>query len=179
MMETRLILLTVMWLSGSTKSPPPSHSAPGSPSQATGGGREADTRPAQKHEHLENMKTELQKALASLAPSICIKTTWEHDPYCRDIRQDCEGMEDEDPDDWQAWQSEVSASAIINGEEVSASAYLGGTWEKATDHPETSNPDISGYEPDMTVGALTGLLQLAPSLSDEITAAVAHIESLS
>lgn len=87
-------------------------------------------------------------------------------------------MEDEDPDDWQAWQSEVSASAIINGEEVSASAYLGGTWEKATDHPETSNPDISGYEPDMTAEALGELLTLAPTLSDEITAAVAHIDAL-
>lgn len=87
-------------------------------------------------------------------------------------------MEDEDPDDWQAWRSEVSASAIINGGEVSASAYLGGTWEKATDHPETSNPDISGYEPDMTAEALDELLTLAPTLSDEITAALAHIDAL-
>lgn len=125
------------------------------------------------------MKTALQKTLATLAPSICIRTTWEHDPYCRDIRQDCDGMNDENPGDWQAWRSEVSATAIIDGDEVSASAYLGGTWEKATDHPETSNPDISGYEPDMTAEALGELLTLAPTLSDEITAALAHIESLS
>lgn len=124
------------------------------------------------------MKTALQKTLATLAPSICIRTTWEHDPYCRDIRKDCAGMEDENPDDWQAWRSEVSATAIIDGDEVSASAYLGGTWEKATDHPETSNPDISGYESQMTAEALDELLTLAPTLSDEITAAVAHIDAL-
>lgn len=124
------------------------------------------------------MKTALQKALATIAPSICIKTTWEHDPDCRDIRKDCNGMEDEDPDDWQAWQSEVSASAIIDGEMVTASAYLGGTWEKAGDHPETSNPDISGYEPGMTAEALDELLTLAPAYSAEIQAALAHIDAL-
>lgn len=87
-------------------------------------------------------------------------------------------MEDEDPDDWQAWQSEVSASAIIDGEMVTASAYLGGTWEKAGDHPETSNPDISGYEPGMTAEALDELLTLAPAYSAEIQAALAHIDAL-
>lgn len=121
------------------------------------------------------MKTKLQTALATLAPSISIKTTWTHDPDCRDIRKHCDGMDDENPEDWQAWQSEVSASAIVNGELVSSSAYLGGTWEKAGDNPHESNPDISGYESDMTAEALTELLTLAPAYSAEIQAAIAHI----
>jgi hypothetical protein len=103
-------------------------------------------------------KTDLQKKLATIAPYVSIWTIWEHDEECRDIRKDCDGMDDEDPNDWQAWQSEVRATVIHDGEEVSASAYLGGTWEKAGDIPEESNPDISGYEPDMTREALEELL---------------------
>jgi len=123
------------------------------------------------------MKTKLQATLATIAPSISIQTEWSHDSDLRDIRKDCDGMDDENPEDWQAWQSEVSASAIVNGEIVSASAYLGGTWEKAGDNPHESNPDISGYEPQMTAEALTELLTLAPAYSAEINAALAHIAS--
>jgi len=123
------------------------------------------------------MKTKLQATLATIAPSISIQTEWSHDSDLRDIRKDCDGMDDENPEGWQAWQSEVSASAIVNGEIVSASAYLGGTWEKAGDNPHESNPDISGYEPQMTAEALTELLTLAPAYSGEIHAAIAHINS--
>jgi hypothetical protein len=60
---------------------------------------------------------------------------------------------------------------------------LGGTWEKAGDIPEESNPDISGYEPQMTIEALEELaVQIekkggSQSLSTQITAAIAHIET--
>ena len=100
-----------------------------------------------------------------------------------DIRKDCDGFEDENPADWQAWQSEIRATAILDGEEVSGCAYLGGTWEKAGDIPEESNPDISGYEPQMTIEALEELaVQIekkggSQSLSAQITAAIAHIET--
>jgi len=124
------------------------------------------------------MKTKLQAALASIAPSISIQTEWSHDQDTHpDIRKSCDGFDDENPDDWQAWQSEVCTSVIANGELVSASAYLGGTWEKAGDSPHESNPDISGYEPQMTAEALTELLTLAPAYSAEINAALAHIAS--
>mgnify|MGYP003556210305 CR=1 FL=1 len=120
-------------------------------------------------------KTELQKALAAIAPSICIRTIWEHDEDCRDIRKDVCDMEDEDPDDWQAWQSNVKAVAIVNGEEIEGNAYLGGTWEKAGDVPEESNPEISGYENQMTVEALEELFvspAIQPSLAAEIGLAI-------
>lgn len=125
------------------------------------------------------MKTALQKALAAIAPSIAIRTKWEHDPDLRDIRKDCDGMDDEDPDDWQAWQSEVRATAIVNGEEITGSAYMGGTWEKSDDHPETSNPEISGYENQMTVEALEDLARQGEgeNLANEIEAAIAHCKA--
>lgn len=90
--------------------------------------------------------------------------------------------DDENPEDWQAWQSEVRASAICDGEEVTGSAYLGGTWEKTGNVPEESNPEISGYEPQMTAEALEELQKLLPAseetLHAQISAALAHISSL-
>ena len=109
------------------------------------------------------MKTSLQITLAAIAPSLLIRTHWEHDPDLHDIRKDCDGFDDEDPDNWQAWQSEVRASAIHDGDELTGSAYLGGTWEQADEVPEESNPTISGYEPQMTLEAIEELAgQLPP-----------------
>lgn len=122
------------------------------------------------------MKTALQKHLATLAPSISIVTLWEHDPDLYDIRKDCDGFDDENPEDWQAWQSEIRATAICGGEEITGSAYLGGTWEKAGDDPAVSNPEISGYEMQMTREALEelrdGLPVEAVLLGDEIARAL-------
>ena len=133
------------------------------------------------------MKTQLQKHLQTLAPSVSIETHWEHDPYLYDIRKDCDGFDDENPDDWQAWQSEVRVTAIIDGEEISGSAYLGGTWEKAGDVPEESNPEISGYENQMTVEALEDLVNTVTAkggtfprpelLTHEISGAIAYCKA--
>ena len=124
------------------------------------------------------MKTELQKELAKICPSISISTIWEHDPEHMDIRDDCDGFDDEDPDDWQAWQSNVRAVAIVDGEEIEGNAYLGGTWEKADDVPEESNPTISGYEPSMTKEALEELIGKDDELDREIEKGIAHIKDL-
>lgn len=111
------------------------------------------------------MKTALQKQLTKVAPSLHIQTLWEHDPDHYDIRNECDGFDGEDPDDWQAWQSEVRATCIYDGEEITGSAYLGGTWEKSGDDPAASNSDISGYEPQMTVEALEELAKNLPIVS--------------
>ena len=129
------------------------------------------------------MKTALQKQLAKVAPSLCIQTLWEHDPDHYDIRKDCDGFDDEDPDDWQAWQSEVRATCIYDGEEITGSAYLGGTWEKAGDDPAESNPEISGYEPQMAVEALEELAKNLPIVSaarlqSEIQSALSFLATL-
>ena len=100
-------------------------------------------------------------ALAIHAPALAFKTIWEHDPFCEcDWREmtgpgDC--FEGEDRDDWQPWQSEVQVSAIVAGELLTGSGYLGGTWEKAGDDPAESNPDISGYWWDKASEALDEL----------------------
>lgn len=100
------------------------------------------------------MKTELQKRLALVAPSISIVTRWEYDPDSGPVSKECDGFTAEEDDDWQAWQSEICATAILESEEISGSAYLGGTFEKAGDNPAESNPEISGYENQMTQEAL-------------------------
>lgn len=100
---------------------------------------------------------EIIHELNKLAPDITFETEWEPDLCCQDIRQDCQGFDDEDPDNWQAWQSEVRATCIQDGKKVSVSTYLGGTWEKAGDDPQESNPDISGYLPQLLEEAATEL----------------------
>ncbi len=102
-------------------------------------------------------RTKLQKALATIAPWISIRTIWEHDNDCGPISKECDGFKKSDDHKWQAWQSNVCATAIVNGEEFEGNAYLGGTFEKAGDIPEESNPTISGYENQMTVEALEEL----------------------
>ena len=126
------------------------------------------------------MKTELQKALSKIAPHVYIRTIWEYDCDMIDIRKHCCGMDDEDPSDWQAWQSNVQAVAIIEGEEIEGNAYLGGTWEKASDVPEESNPEISGYERQMTVEALRELGEqiTEPIIASQIINAIRHCESI-
>ena len=127
------------------------------------------------------MKTELQKHLATIAPSVALYTIWEHDADLYDIRTDCDGMDDEDPDDWQAWQSEVRATAIADGEEITGSAYLGGTWERAGDNPAESNPEISGYELQMTSEALEELRNALPAeavtLASQVAAALDYLKA--
>ena len=124
------------------------------------------------------MKTELQKRLALVAPSISIVTRWEHDPDSGPVSKECDGFTAEEDDDWQAWQSEICATAILESEEISGSAYLGGTFEKAGDSPAESNPEISGYENQMTAEALRGLrgalggLSAPPALFKEISEAL-------
>lgn len=119
---------------------------------------------------------ELLARLALLAPSVSIETIWEHDADCRDIRKDCDMPADTDPDDWQAWQSEVRASAIVGGKLLTGSAYLGGTWEKYGENPAEVNPEISGYLPQMIEEALRELgQQTTAPVTHEICAALREI----
>jgi len=127
------------------------------------------------------MKSKLQKDLASICPSVSIETSWSHDDDIHpDIRKDCDGMDDEDPADWQCWQSQVSATAVVDGCTITGSDYLGGTWERAGDYPWETSSEISGYEASMTVSALEDLLAAIddPELTEEISAAITYIHSL-
>ena len=124
------------------------------------------------------MKTQLQKHLATLAPSISIITLWEPDPASEPISKECDGFAPSEDDEWVTWQSEIRATAIVAGEEVRGSAYLGGTFERAGDAPETRNPEISGYEPQMTQEALSDLrttLGGRGELAMECSAGIAYL----
>lgn len=99
------------------------------------------------------MNPKLKYQLAALAPSIAIEVFWEKD---EDARWDIHDP-DLDPDDFQAWQSEVRASAIVKGVLINGSACLAGTWERFGDTPSISNPNISGYDLQLFQEALVEL----------------------
>ncbi len=114
----------------------------------------------------------LKDALRKAAPSIAFSIIWEHDQDAGPIHKEYDGFTAAEADDWQAWQSEVCAETVIDGETKTGSDYLSGTFEKADDVPEESNPFISGYLPDMIDRALDELAaQIGTAHADEITAA--------
>lgn len=125
------------------------------------------------------MKTALQQRLATIAPNIDIHTLWSRDydeKFSDPINKDW--TEGQKAKDWKCWQSEIRASIVKNGELVRGSAYMGGTWERAGDKPAKYNPEISGYEPQMTVEALEELLALAPQLEHQIKLAIAAVREV-
>ena len=117
------------------------------------------------HRPHDTMKTDPATTLATLAtlvPSVAFRTDWEPDNDCR---FDEHGMtapggcfHGEDPDDWQCWQSDTSARAIVGGQVLTGHAYLGGTWERYGDDPAEVNPDVSGYLPQLLDEAAEALL---------------------
>lgn len=127
-------------------------------------------------------KTTLQQALAKIAPYVSIHTHWEHDHDSGPISKECDGFSEDEDDGWQAWQSEITATAVIDGEDKTGRAYLGGTFEKVDDLPEESNPEISGYENQMTQEALQelrGQVESDDLLTGQIDAALAYLEKKS
>lgn len=94
-------------------------------------------------------------------PQVALSTLWEPD---EDARFDEHGMTkpgscfyQEDPEDWQAWQSEVRAVCIFDGRLHKGAAFLGGSWYRDEDEPQTSDPEIGGYYPQMVCEALEEL----------------------
>lgn len=130
------------------------------------------------------MQTELQKTIAKIAPNISIKTIWEDDPDAwsewRELSKPGNCFDGEDRDNWQPWQSEIRAACICEGREITGSAYLGGTWERAGDNPAISNPEISGYERQMTEEALRELGEQITNemLSTQIINSIKHLSTL-
>ena len=116
------------------------------------------------------MKTELQKQLATIAPSISISTAWNYDETSGPISQECDGFDESENDKWTAWQSRITAKTIIQGEEIEGNAYLHGIFEQEGDNPHESNPTISGCENQMTLEALHELPE-----SDDRNKAIAFI----
>jgi len=100
------------------------------------------------------MQSPLQKQLATIAPNIAIETIWERDEYMEwDVEDDSL-----DPNDFEAWSAEVRASAIINGKIVIGYSLLGGIWQDRYKKTTVFDPEIDGYERQMTMEALEELL---------------------
>lgn len=121
--------------------------------------------------------TLLLERLAAVAPQIAIETIWQYD---HDEPWEGDWTKGEDQADWQCWQSEVRASAICAGQLIEGSAHLGGTWEKYGDCPSRTNPDISGYLPQMIDEALDELKLQCPkagNTSRQITKAISLLKT--
>lgn len=104
------------------------------------------------------MKTHDQiiEHLATELPFVSIETIFESDA---DAVWDVES-DDLDEDDFEAWNTEIKATAIHNGKLLQGSGYLGGTWTKYGDYPDAS---IGGYFPQMCQEALR---ELAKNMAD-------------
>jgi len=121
-----------------------------------------------------NAKELIQK-LNEIAPSIAIETIWSQDTNAswRDAGDWTKGQQAKN---WFPWQSEVRATAISNGKLITGHAYLGATWERRGKDPAESNPDISGYLPQMIWKALDELDTVEPALLKQKDAAIALID---
>ena len=120
------------------------------------------------------MKSPLQTALQTLAPSINIATHWSIDEFADRMSDACDGEDPANDDDWTAWQSEVRATAVLTGDMIQGTDYLGGTYERIGDDPSTSNPEIS----DMVVNAVTELLLKAQTDTPQCLALRAEIDAI-
>ena len=116
--------------------------------------------------------------MQTLAPSICIETHWSLDEYADRMSDACDGEDPENDDDWTAWLSGVRATAVLAGDMIQGTDYLGGTYERIGDDPAITNPEISGYESDMVVNAVTELLLKAQTDTPQCLALRAEIGAI-
>ena len=124
------------------------------------------------------MKSPLQTTLQTLAPSINIATHWSIDEFADRMSDACDGEDPSNDDNWTAWQSEVRATAVLAGDMIQGTDYLGGTYERIGDDPAITNPEISGYESDMVVNAVTELLLKAQTDTPQCLALRAEIGAI-
>lgn len=67
-------------------------------------------------------------------------------------------FENESSKNWKAWNCEIVASVIINGELITGTAHMGGNWIPSDKHPKNVIPTVNGYESQMISDALNDLL---------------------
>lgn len=113
---------------------------------------------------MKTTHTPLKNILRRIAPNVAVHTCWSIDPDCerefREMAQPGRCFDGESRDDWTPWEAEIKVIAIVDSEQVTCSSHMGGIWEKEGDEPQVSNPQVSGYENQMTVAALQNLAKL-------------------
>ncbi len=97
------------------------------------------------------MNTPIHERLKKIAPTVVFSTEWTPD---RHFKWDGDG-----PDPIErgliAFDVDVTATVIVNGEFKEGKASLGGTYED----PDKKDPDISGFLPQMLQESATELLK--------------------
>ena len=124
------------------------------------------------------MKSPLHTTLQTLAPSINIATHWSLDEFADRMSDACDGFDPAENDNWTAWLSEVRATAVLAGDMIQGTDYIGGTYERIGDDPSISNPEISGYESGMVYTAVTELLLQAQTDTPQCIALRAEIGAI-
>lgn len=118
-----------------------------------------------------NKQSPLIKKLAKVAPSISFSVTWERDPY---FRWDGDGPDPAD-EDYEAYDVDVYARAVMGGEALEGVAHLGGSYSKPGHH----DPDVHGYLNQLLDEALDELgknMLVGLSLSKQIKKAQALLK---
>lgn len=93
--------------------------------------------------------------LKKVAPSIAVKTTWTPDNY---FSWDGDGP-DPTEEGYQAYDVDVWAKAIVDGEIVEGQGSIGGSYSKPGEH----DPDVHGYFLDLLQKALADLYEQTQS----------------
>lgn len=115
-------------------------------------------------------KPDYQLKLRELAPSVSFEVEWSPD---EDARWEKEWGEQ---GNFEAYNTDVRAKAIVKGEIIEGWECMGGTWEI----PDKKDPEIGGYLPQMLLGAAEDLMkQVIPmELEKELTACVLFLKAL-
>lgn len=97
------------------------------------------------------MNAKIKKALKKVAPSISFSVFYTID---HNFRWDGDGPDPVD-EGFDAYDVDVYARTVVDGDILEGRASLGGTYEK----PGTKDPDIGGYLPQMLEEAVDELLR--------------------
>ena len=108
-------------------------------------------------------KPDYQLELQKLAPSVCFDVSWSHDEDAR-WPKDCG-----ERGDYMPYNTDVTAKAIVEGEEIEGGACMGGTWEL----PDAIDPEIGGFLPQMLEEAAADLMrfEMPMELERQVSAA--------
>jgi hypothetical protein len=110
------------------------------------------------------------RELKRIAPDIAFSVSWAEDP---DYKWDGDGPDPRDHG-YLFYDVDVSAKAIIHGEEYEGHEYLGGV---DGTHDE-QDLDVHGYLPQMLHGAVGDLLKDLPDSMSQAQAAMRYMEEI-
>ena len=114
---------------------------------------------------------EYQSHLKVLAPSVVFSVEWVIDKWPGRWQPEWG-----DQEDFECYNTDITAKTIVGGEEVEGVAYLSGTWER----PGSIDPEIGGYLPQELEQAAADLLkrELPLKIQIELRAVTAYLRTV-